>query len=75
MLTPALKSEIQRTLSAASNVLPGYRPRCGQCEMIAHIARTMSDADKDTPPVIAFEAPTGTGKTLGYLAPLIPIAA
>jgi ATP-dependent DNA helicase DinG len=70
LLTDELKDAIQRAYRAWLEAR-GFRPRRGQREMIAGIARTLTGAP---PRIIAVEAGTGTGKTAGYCLPAIPIA-
>ena len=51
--------------------------RAGQRHMIEEVARTCADAgeEEDEPrPLLAIEAPPGTGKTIAYLSAAIPIA-
>ncbi len=69
-LTDELKAEIQ---DAYRNWLGsrGFKPRRGQRQMIADIARALT-ADEDRRCVI--EAGTGTGKTVAYCLAAIPIA-
>ena len=57
------------------------KPRRGQREMIGAIASTLgkvvTDADGERlgdTPICVVEAGTGTGKTLGYLLPALPVA-
>ncbi|MFA5631876.1 MAG: ATP-dependent DNA helicase DinG [Porticoccaceae bacterium] len=57
------------------------KPRRGQREMIGAIASTLGKADTDADgerlgdtPICVVEAGTGTGKTLGYLLPALPVA-
>lgn len=79
ILDDALKAQIQ---AIYRNLLNGkqVRARLGQRMMIAEIARylgdiTTSDGLRTSPHgVCVIEAGTGTGKTLGYLIPLLPIA-
>ena len=69
-LTDVIKDEIQtayRTWLAARD----FKPRRGQRQMIAQIARSLSaDADR----VTVVEAGTGTGKTAAYCLAAIPVA-
>lgn len=56
----------------------GLTPRASQNQMISSVAKTLLDT-AETPPVegshiVAIEAPTGTGKSFGYLLPAVPIA-
>lgn len=84
MLTDKTKEQIQsayRQLLAARNLTPRY----GQRQMIAEIARTLgqidrdgeaeSDEDEKKAPICVIEAGTGTGKTLAYLLASLPVAA
>ncbi len=56
----------------------GLVPRSSQNQMISNIAVTLFDRAEHEPNggsnIIAIEAPTGTGKSFGYLLPAIPIA-
>ena len=70
LLTEALKEEIQRAYRGWLDGR-GFRPRRGQREMIAAVARTVTGAP---PRLLVVEAGTGTGKTAGYTLPVIPIA-
>jgi ATP-dependent DNA helicase DinG len=70
LLTEALKEEIQRAYRGWLDGR-GFRPRRGQREMIAAVARTVTGA---APRLLVVEAGTGTGKTAGYSLPVIPIA-
>ena len=72
MIPDSVRSEIQTTYSEFLESL-GHRPRSGQKQMIASIARCLMHS-QPTSKVIAIEAGTGTGKTLAYLLAAIPIA-
>ena len=51
------------------------KPRLGQKQMIAEVARILSRiGDTDGPPIGFIEAGTGTGKTLAYLVGALPHA-
>ena len=51
------------------------KPRLGQKQMIAEVARILSGiGDTDGPPIGFIEAGTGTGKTLAYLVGALPHA-
>lgn len=70
MLNPTLKQEISDLYRKLRDVIPGFKPRRSQAQMIGAIARALhADA-----PFIAIEAPTGTGKSLGYLLSAVPTA-
>ena len=71
---------LQTVKTALANLTTarGLRTRPSQNQMISSIAQTLLDAC-DGPPekgsnLVAVEAPTGTGKSFGYLLPAIPIA-
>jgi ATP-dependent DNA helicase DinG len=69
-LDDALKQRIQdayRTWLSARD----FRPRRGQREMIAAIARTLTG---EAPRIAVIEAGTGTGKTAAYCLAAIPVA-
>jgi ATP-dependent DNA helicase DinG len=70
LLTDAVKDEIQHAYRTWLEAR-GFRPRRGQREMIAAVARALGGA---APRLIAVEAGTGTGKTAGYCLPAIPLA-
>ena len=70
VLTEQIKDAIQgayRTWLGARE----FKPRRGQREMIAQIARTLSQSE---PRICAIEAGTGTGKTAAYCLASIPLA-
>lgn len=76
MLNDKLKKTIQ---TAYSRVLDSkeLKPRYGQKLMIADIARTLGNINKedpDIPNICTLEAGTGTGKTIAYLVSALPIA-
>ena len=69
-LTDAVKDQIQtayRTWLAAR----GFKPRSGQRQMIAQIARSLSAKNER---MAVVEAGTGTGKTAAYCLAAIPVA-
>ena len=72
MISDALKSDIQ---SAYTEFLKSgdLKSRRSQREMIALIANTLSDRQRESP-ICVVEAGTGTGKTLAYLVAALPIA-
>ena len=69
-LTPELKATIQSAYSAWLDAR-GFRARRGQREMIAHIARALTQPEKR---LVVIEAGTGTGKTAAYCLAAIPTA-
>ncbi len=69
-LTDKLKTRIQEAYRDWLGSR-GFKPRRGQREMIAAIARTCTGA---RPRIAVIEAGTGTGKTVAYCLPAIPIA-
>ena len=72
MISDALRGEIQSAYSAFLEAA-GHRPRTGQKQMVAAIARCLMHS-QPIPKIIAIEAGTGTGKTLAYLLAGLPIA-
>ncbi len=74
MLEDEVKDRIQasyRQLLASQDL----KPRQGQRQMIAEIARCLANHnDEDPGPICVVEAGTGTGKTLAYLLAVIPLA-
>ncbi|MCB1683218.1 MAG: ATP-dependent DNA helicase DinG [Pseudomonadales bacterium] len=71
ILGPTLKEDIQVAYRSWLGAR-GFRPRRGQREMIAAIARTLTGAE---PRLAVIEAGTGTGKTAAYALAAIPIGA
>ena len=69
-LTDDLKARIQSAYRAWLGSR-GFKPRRGQRQMIADIARALT---KDGKRLCVVEAGTGTGKTVAYCIPAIPIA-
>ncbi len=69
-LSDAIKAEIQTAYRAWLSARD-FRPRRGQREMIAQIARTLTAEDDR---IAVIEAGTGTGKTAAYCLAAIPIA-
>ncbi|MFA9462358.1 ATP-dependent DNA helicase DinG [Thiohalorhabdus methylotrophus] len=67
------KTRIRAAFERIKQTLPGFRDRKVQRWMIAEVGRTFSSAD-DGPGILALEAGTGTGKSLGYLLPGIVVA-
>lgn len=67
----ALKNDIQQAYSSWLSQR-AFKPRRGQREMIAQVARTLSG---EAPRVAVIEAGTGTGKTIGYTLPAAAVAA
>ena len=74
MLTTLIKKQIRSSFEEAKNQLPHYTNRSSQNKMIAEIAKTLTGEYKELNPIICVEAPTGTGKTMAYLASCLPIA-
>ncbi len=68
-LSEAVKAEIQTAYRAWLGARD-FRPRRGQREMIARIARTLTDPEDR---IAVIEAGTGTGKTAAYCLAAIPI--
>lgn len=79
-LSQALKQRIQEQYSLAIKAL-NLSARYGQRLMIAEIAKTLGNIERDDENqrindagIIAIEAGTGTGKTLAYIMATLPIA-
>lgn len=69
-LTDAEKEEVRGALAALKASMPGFRTRRSQAHMIAIASRTFGRIGGSA----LVEAPTGTGKSLSYLAAGVPIA-
>lgn len=69
-LTDALKQRIRDTYRALQANTPGFAPRRAQNHMIAVASRALATSGG----VGVVEAPTGVGKSLGYLTAGVPIA-
>lgn len=69
-LSDELKDTIQTAYRSWLNAR-GFKARRGQREMIAHVARTLT---QDSNRIAVIEAGTGTGKTAGYCLAAIPTA-
>ena len=70
MVGEELKTQIQTTYSEYLQSRE-LRPRGGQKQMIATVARTLT---KEGGGLLAVEAGTGTGKTIAYMIPAVHIA-
>jgi ATP-dependent DNA helicase DinG len=64
-VTPYI-SDIFADAGLLARAWPGYRPRAGQIDLAEHVNRAIREAGS-----LLIEAPTGTGKSVGYLAPVI----
>ena len=73
MPSEAAKTRIRDAFDRLKTALPGFRDRKVQRWMIAEVAKTFA-ADDSEPNILALEAGTGTGKSLGYLIPGIAVA-
>lgn len=71
-LSEETKQQIRDALQAFAET-PGFRPRATQRKMIAEVSKTLA-GDYDGERVLCVEGPTGTGKSLAYLLPAIPVA-
>src|SRR5699024_1642439 len=72
-LSAETKQEIRAALAAVSKA-PGFRARRTQRLMIAEVAKTLAGEYGGRERVLCVEGPTGTGKSLAYLLPAIPVA-
>ena len=66
-LSESLKGKIQEAYRAWL-AARGFKPRRGQREMIAAVARTLT---QESDRIAVIEAGTGTGKTYAYLVPAL----
>ncbi len=80
MLTQDIKQQIQDSYSKFLKNKE-LKPRAGQKQMIAHIARSLGAIEMDAEGhrinesgICAIEAGTGTGKTVAYTIAVLPIA-
>lgn len=69
-LDDGLRASIQQAYRLLQDNTPGFRPRRAQREMIAAAARALGTSGG----VGVIQAPTGVGKSLGYLSAGVPIA-
>lgn len=69
-LTAALKAQIAAWYKALQDQIPDFIPRAPQQQMIADVARTLAGEEGRH---LAIEAPTGVGKTLSILFPVLPL--
>ncbi len=70
MLTQEEKDLISAVRRRIAQGIPDFKPRPPQSQMIAATANAIADGD-----FAMIEAPTGVGKTLGYLIPGVALAA
>ncbi|QWK96279.1 ATP-dependent DNA helicase DinG [Plesiomonas shigelloides] len=74
MLSPDTKATIRNVYRALSSAMPGFKPRQGQLQLIAEIAKTLAGEHAPKPRILVAEAATGIGKSLSYLVAAIPYA-
>nr|MBP9527853.1 ATP-dependent DNA helicase DinG [Laribacter sp.] len=77
MLTDLEKDAIRHHYQTLAGALPGFKPRAAQRQMIAAIAKTLSQSleraeGEDLPEragesILVVEGPTGVGKSVAYL--------
>lgn len=72
-LTDELKDRISKAFQAVKASSPHFKSRKSQLILIRDVARTLAGFYSDRRILVA-EAPTGTGKSLGYLIAAIPVA-
>ncbi len=72
-LSADVKEEIREALARIKRTTPGFRDRPSQRKLIAEAARTLSGFYGNRRILVA-EAPTGTGKSIGYMLGSIPVA-
>lgn len=69
-LTPADQEKVREAYAALRERLPGFLPRRTQARMVGVASRALGTSQG----VAVIEAPTGTGKSLGYLSAAVPLA-
>jgi len=69
-LTEALKDGVRQTYQTLQANTPGFMPRRAQRQMIGVASRALASSGG----VAVIQAPTGVGKSLGYLSAGVPIA-
>ena len=69
-LDDALKDAVRHTYTQLQANTPGFKLRRAQSQMIAAVSRALGNSGG----VAVVEAPTGVGKSLGYLTAGVPIA-
>lgn len=74
MLSDKTKTEIQRLYRTLGGQSPGFRPRKGQQQLIAEVAKTLGGEYHRQQRLLMAEAGTGVGKSLGYLIGALPVA-
>lgn len=74
MLNEEIKCLIREAYANLAKNIPGFKPRRGQGEMIAEIARTLDPNDTLDRRIAVIEGQTGTGKSIGYMLGAIPLA-
>lgn len=74
MLNEEIKDLIRGAYANLAKNIPGFKPRRGQGEMIAEIARTLDPHGTLDRRITVIEGQTGTGKSIGYMLGAIPLA-
>lgn len=69
-LTAEIKDTIRADYAKLKAGIPGFRTRPAQAEMMAAVAKTLSQPGG----VLLVDAPTGIGKSMAYLLSAIPLA-
>jgi ATP-dependent DNA helicase DinG len=72
-LSDEIKEDIREAYKSIQRNVKGFRDRKAQLKLIAEVARTLSGFYGSTR-ILAVEAPTGTGKSIGYMLGAIPVA-
>lgn len=72
-LSDEVKGEISAAYKSIKNRTTDFKNRVSQRILISEVARTLSGFYGITRILVA-EAPTGTGKSIGYMLPAIPVA-
>ncbi|NLC20625.1 MAG: ATP-dependent DNA helicase DinG [Halomonadaceae bacterium] len=72
-LSEDIKEDIREAYKSIQRNVKGFRDRKAQLKLIAEVARTLSGFYGSNR-TLAVEAPTGTGKSIGYMLGAIPVA-
>lgn len=71
MLDAETKADIKQAFDTIKSKMPDFVVRFAQNKMLAQVANTFTDKDKN---IACIEAPAGTGKTIAYLLAAIVLA-
>ncbi|WP_115718031.1 ATP-dependent DNA helicase DinG [Gallaecimonas mangrovi] len=74
LLSDKTKSEIQTLYRTLGQQSSGFKPRKGQQQLIAEVAKTLAGDYHRQQRLLMAQAGTGVGKSLGYLIGTLPVA-